>query len=133
VVDSKRVVWYENPTWKVHTILTSKAPRDNVCITSHDIDGDGHLDLVLGADWNPSNTKSGGTLQWLKRGKSLDEEWSVHPIGGADGASRAHGGPRRHVARRHGPTPRPRCDGERKLDGRPTCATPGVSDSKGPG
>jgi hypothetical protein len=81
VVDSKRVVWYENPTWKAHTILTSKAARDNVCITAHDIDGDGHLDLVLGADWNPSNTKSGGTLQWLKRGKTLDEEWSVYPIG----------------------------------------------------
>jgi len=81
VVDSRRVIWYENPTWKVHTILTSKAKTDNVCITAHDIDGDGHLDLVLGADWVPSNTKSGGTLQWLKRGKTLDEEWSVHPIG----------------------------------------------------
>jgi hypothetical protein len=61
VVDSKRVVWYENPTWKVHTILTSKAKTDNVCITALDIDGDGHRDLVIGADWEPSNTKSGGT------------------------------------------------------------------------
>lgn len=81
VVDSRRVIWYENPTWKMHTILTSKAKSDNVCITAHEIDGDSHLDLVLGADWNPSNTKSGGTLQWLKRGKTLDEEWSVYPIG----------------------------------------------------
>jgi hypothetical protein len=81
VVDSKRVVWYENPTWKVHTILTSKAKTDNVCITALDIDGDGHRDLVLGADWVPSNTKSGGTLHWLKRGKSLNEEWTAYPIG----------------------------------------------------
>lgn len=80
VVDSKRVVWYENPTWKVHTIISGKTKPDNVCIAAHDIDGDGHLDLVLGADWNPSNTKTGGTLQWLKRGNSLDEEWTVHPI-----------------------------------------------------
>jgi hypothetical protein len=65
----------------VHTVVTNKAKTDNVCITAHDIDSDGHLDLVLGADWNPSNTKSGGTLQWLKRGKTLDEEWSVYPIG----------------------------------------------------
>jgi Aldos-2-ulose dehydratase, beta-propeller domain/FG-GAP-like repeat len=81
VVDSRRVIWYENPTWKVRTLLTSKAKTDNVCAAAHDIDGDGHLDLVLGANWNPSNTKTGGTLHWLKRGKSLDEEWSVHAIG----------------------------------------------------
>jgi hypothetical protein len=80
VVDSKRVVWYENPTWKVHTIISGKTKPDNVCIAAHDFDGDGHLDLVLGADWNPSNTKTGGTLQWLKRGKTLDEEWTVYPI-----------------------------------------------------
>jgi Aldos-2-ulose dehydratase, beta-propeller domain/FG-GAP-like repeat len=81
VVDSKRVVWYENPTWKVHTVVAGKTKPDNVCIVAHDIDRDGHLDLVLGADWNPSNTKTGGTLQWLKRGKTLDEEWTVYPIG----------------------------------------------------
>jgi hypothetical protein len=81
VVDSKRVVWYENPSWKVHTIITGKTKPDNVCIAAHDIDGDGQIDLVLGADWKPFNTKEGGTLQWLKRGKTLDEEWSVHPIG----------------------------------------------------
>ena len=81
VVDSKRIIWYENPTWKVHTIIAGKTKPDNVCITAHDIDGDGQIDLVVGADWKPFNTKEGGTLQWLKRGKSLDEEWSVHPIG----------------------------------------------------
>jgi len=81
VVDSKRVVWYENPTWKVRPIITGKTKPDNVCITSLDIDGDGQLDFVLGADWAPFNTKSGGTLHWLKRGKTLDDEWSIHPIG----------------------------------------------------
>jgi hypothetical protein len=81
VVDSKRVVWYENPTWKVRTVIGGKTKPDNVCVAAHDIDGDGQLDLVLGAEWKPFNTKEGGTLQWLKRGKTLDEEWSVHPIG----------------------------------------------------
>lgn len=81
VVDKHRVLWYENPSWKVHTIITGKTKPDNVCITSLDIDGDGQLDLVIGADWAPFNTKTGGTLQWLKRGKTLDEEWTMHPIG----------------------------------------------------
>ncbi|MCE9532179.1 MAG: VCBS repeat-containing protein [Planctomycetes bacterium] len=80
VVDSKRVVWYENPTWKVRPLITGKTKPDNVCITALDIDGDGQIDFVVGADWAPFNTKSGGTLQWLKRGKTLDEEWSIHPI-----------------------------------------------------
>jgi hypothetical protein len=81
VVDSERVVWYENPTWKPHIIISKgKTKKDNVCIAAADIDGDGHIDFVLGADWKPFNTKEGGTLQWLKRGKTLDEEWTVYPI-----------------------------------------------------
>src|SRR5438874_9731647 len=69
VTDTTRVVWYENPTWKRRTILQGQTTPDNVCIAAYDIDGDGQLDLALGADWHPSNTKDGGTLQGLKRGK----------------------------------------------------------------
>jgi hypothetical protein len=81
VVDQKRVVWYENPTWKRRNIIEGQTVPDNVCISAADIDGDGQLDFALGAAWNPGNTKSGGTLQWLRRGKTLDEPWTVHPIG----------------------------------------------------
>jgi hypothetical protein len=80
VVDTKRVVWYENPTWKVHTIIENQTKPDNVCIAAYDIDGDGQIDFALGADWRPFDTKTGGTLQWLKRGKTLDEPWTVYPI-----------------------------------------------------
>ena len=80
VVDKERVVWYENPTWKMRTIITGKTKPDNVCIAAADIDGDGKIDFVLGAGWKPSDTTTPGTLQWLSRGKTLDEEWTVHPI-----------------------------------------------------
>jgi hypothetical protein len=81
VCDSDRVIWFQNPTWKMRTILKGQTERDNVCITATDIDGDGKLDLALGAGWKPFNTRSGGTLQWLKQGKTLDEPWKLYPIG----------------------------------------------------
>ena len=45
VVDTTRVVWYENPTWKRRTIIEGLTKPDNVCIAAYDIDGDGQLDL----------------------------------------------------------------------------------------
>jgi hypothetical protein len=80
VVDTTRVIWFENPTWKMHIIISGKTKPDNVCIDAYDIDGDGRIDFALGADWKPFNTKDGGTLQWLKQGKTLEEPWSVYPI-----------------------------------------------------
>src|ERR1700730_5719041 len=81
VADTTRVVWYENPTWKRRTIIEGQTKPDNVCISAYDIDGSGQLSFALGADWKPMNTKSGGTLQWLKRGKSIDDPWTLYPIG----------------------------------------------------
>lgn len=80
VVDQHRVVWYENPTWKQRTIITGKTRPDNVCITALDITGDGKLELVLGAGWRPADTKNPGTLHWLQRSASLDDEWTLHDI-----------------------------------------------------
>lgn len=80
VVDSARVIWFRNPTWKLHTIIQGGTRPDNVCISAHDIDRDGKLDFALGADWKPFNTKSGGTLQWLRQGKTPTEPFSIHPI-----------------------------------------------------
>ncbi|MFO0964784.1 MAG: VCBS repeat-containing protein [Gemmataceae bacterium] len=80
VVDSGRVIWYQNPDWKLRHIIKGGTKTDNVCIDAYDIDGDGKIDFALGADWKPFNTASGGTLQWLKRGATLDHAWSIHPI-----------------------------------------------------
>ncbi len=81
VVDTTRVVWYENPSWQRRTIIEDQTKKDNVCIAPYDIDGDGQIDFALGADWRPFDTSTGGTIQWLRRGKTLDEKWTVIPIG----------------------------------------------------
>ena len=80
VCDKERVIWFENPTWKLRVISDGNTTPDNVCIDAHDIDGDGKLDLALGAGWKPGNTKEPSTLQWLRRRKALDEPWEMFHI-----------------------------------------------------
>jgi hypothetical protein len=75
-VTEDKVLWYQAPDWKRRVIIEEQTERDNVCIAPYDIDGDGKVDFALGAGW----TKI-GTIQWLARGKTLDEKWTVHTIG----------------------------------------------------
>lgn len=82
VVDTNEVVWYQNPSWQKRVIIKNQTKDDNVCIAAADIDGDGKIDFALGADWRPGfQTKEGGTIQWLRRGATLDVPWTVIPIG----------------------------------------------------
>ena len=86
VVDKHRVIWFENPgkpdaPWKLHTILEGTTKPDNVCLDVMDIDGDGKLDIALGAGWKPPNTTDAGTIQWLKQPANIDEPWKVYSIG----------------------------------------------------
>jgi hypothetical protein len=81
VVDQRRVLWYENPDWNRRVIIENQTKPDNVSIAPYDIDGDGQIDFALGADWRPSDTVASGTIQWLSRGTTLEDKWTVHPIG----------------------------------------------------
>jgi hypothetical protein len=81
VADSKRVIWFENPTWTMHVILGGQTKPDNVAIAPIDLRGDGKTDLILGAGWKGYNTKENGTLQWLEPGPNVTEPWTLHPIG----------------------------------------------------
>src|SRR5215204_5563353 len=79
IVDSERILWLENPNWTEHVILPGMTKKDNVCFAPADIDGDGKLDFAVGADWRPFDTKTGGSIDWIRRGKE-GEKWSLHFI-----------------------------------------------------
>lgn len=82
IVDSKRIIWLENPNWKEHTLIEDKSKKfDNVCFAPNDIDGDGKLDFALGADWQFNNVQSGGTIGWIGRTADPGAMWKYHRIG----------------------------------------------------
>ncbi len=74
-----QVAWYKNPTWKRYPISIDRT-KNNIDLAIHDIDGDGELEIALASDFQLGDSTSGGTISWLKRGKSLDEPWEVHRI-----------------------------------------------------
>ena len=60
--------------------MNGKTRPDNVCAAAVDIDGDGLPELVLGSAWKPFDTANAAQMSWLKRGKSLDDEWTMHEL-----------------------------------------------------
>ncbi|MBI3463962.1 MAG: VCBS repeat-containing protein, partial [Planctomycetes bacterium] len=74
--DPARVVWYENPTWKRRTVVEDH-PKMLESIQPLDVDGDGKVELILGADYyEPLDPKKGGTVWLLRRPDDLDNLWT---------------------------------------------------------
>jgi hypothetical protein len=81
IVDSKRIIWLENPSWQVHVIsATPDAAYDNVCFAPHDVDGDGKIDLAIGSDWQFGNSDSGGHIGWLHSPVDPRKPWQYYPL-----------------------------------------------------
>lgn len=78
-INQTEVAWFENPTWSKHTVLQGVTKKDNVAIAAHDIDRDGRLDFAVGADWQPTNTQSGGSLQWIRHATGAGN-WPMFPL-----------------------------------------------------
>lgn len=82
-INNTQILWYENPKWTKHVVAERVTKNDNVSIAPLDIDGDGRMDFALGADWQSTNTESGGSLHWVSStGKVLNlaEEPTIHRI-----------------------------------------------------
>ncbi|GAB2779396.1 VCBS repeat-containing protein [Rhabdobacter roseus] len=83
LADQKEIVWYRNPaqaqgTWVRHVLARDLTERDNVCIAARDIDGDGKVEVAVGAQWNPAETtneKQSGAVFYLHAPEDRTQPW----------------------------------------------------------
>lgn len=78
LADKKQFVWYRNGDWKRFVMVEDLTTADNVCIAARDIDGDGKVEVAVGAQWNPSETSDtlrSGSVHYLIRPKDPTQKW----------------------------------------------------------
>lgn len=78
LADKKQFVWYRNGDWKRFVIADSLTEYDNVCIAARDIDGDGKVEIAVGAQWNPgetSDSSKSGSVHYLVRPADPTQPW----------------------------------------------------------
>jgi hypothetical protein len=81
LADKKQFVWYRNPDWQRFVMVDSLTERDNVCIAVRDINGDGQVEVAVGAQWNPGETRDSalsGSVHYLERPDDPRQLW--HPV-----------------------------------------------------
>lgn len=79
LADKKQFVWYRNGDWKRFVMVENLTASDNVCIAARDIDGDGKVEVAVGAQWNPgetSDTLKSGSVHYLIRPKDPIQTWT---------------------------------------------------------
>ena len=78
LADKKQFVWYENGSWQKHVMVENLTERDNVCLAARDINGDGQVEIAVGARWNPgetSDTEASGSVHYLIRPEDPRKAW----------------------------------------------------------
>ncbi|WP_245588157.1 FG-GAP-like repeat-containing protein [Algoriphagus terrigena] len=79
LADKKQIVWYRNGAWEKHIIAENLTASDNVCIAARDLDGDGKVEIAVGAQWNPgetSDTTKSGAVFYLVRPADPTQPWT---------------------------------------------------------
>lgn len=79
LADKNQFVWYRNGDWKKFVMVENLTEYDNVCIAARDIDGDGKVEVAVGAQWNPgetSDTAKSGSVHYLIRPDDPTERWT---------------------------------------------------------
>jgi hypothetical protein len=80
LADKKQFVWYRNGDWKRFVLAENLTERDNVCIAARDIDGDGKVEIAVGAQWNPGETSDetqSGSVHYLIRPADPTQLWTA--------------------------------------------------------
>lgn len=83
LADKTQIVWYRNGDWKRFVMAENLTAHDNVCIAARDIDGDGKVEVAVGAQWNPAettDTMQSGAVFYLQRPQDPAQKWSPVPL-----------------------------------------------------
>jgi len=78
LADKKAFVWYRNGDWKKFVMAENLTLSDNVCIAARDLNGDGKVEVAVGAQWNPgetSDTAKSGAVFYLNRPSDPSQLW----------------------------------------------------------
>ncbi len=76
-IESNRVDWFENPTWKQHPVARTAKTID---LAPQDIDGDGRPEIALASGFAYTQSKEANQIQWLSRAATLEQPWQIHFI-----------------------------------------------------
>lgn len=80
LADQKQFVWYRNGDWKKFVLIENLTAHDNVCIAARDLNGDGKIEVAVGAQWNPSETGDptiSGSVHYLIAPKDVTQPWKA--------------------------------------------------------
>lgn len=83
LADKKEIVWYRNGDWKRFVMARDLTEMDNVCIAARDINGDGLVEVAVGAQWNPgetSDTARSGAVFYLERPADPTGLWTPEKL-----------------------------------------------------
>lgn len=78
LADKTQFVWYDNGTWERHVLIENLTDRDNVAIAARDINGDGDVEIAVGAMWNPGETTDkdlSGAVHYLIQPPEPTMQW----------------------------------------------------------
>ncbi|SMD43925.1 Repeat domain-containing protein [Aquiflexum balticum DSM 16537] len=79
LVDKTEIVWYRNGDWKRFVMVENLTEFDNVCIAARDINGNGRVEVAVGAQWNPGETsdpEKSGSVHYLIRPDDPTQKWT---------------------------------------------------------
>ncbi|MDR7132462.1 hypothetical protein J2X69_004833 [Algoriphagus sp. 4150] len=83
LADKNEIVWYRNGDWKKFVMVENLTESDNVCIAARDVNGDGKVEVAIGAQWNPGETtdpEKSGAVFFLDRPEDPTEQWTAIPL-----------------------------------------------------